>query len=81
MQVHSIAVLHHDYNIRFWLLVAIAKDLSKHAQTTHYKHGEPGLGRERLHQCSISFAVVDWLKVSPDLVQGDSLNFIPKLVL
>ena len=44
MQAHSIAVLHHDCNLWFWSLVAIAKDLSKHRKTRDYRHGEPVLG-------------------------------------
>ena len=40
MQVHSIAILHHDYNIRFRLLVAIGKDLSRIDYFILYEYGE-----------------------------------------
>lgn len=44
----------------------------------HYRHGEPDFAMNRLHQCSISFTVADWLKVSLNLVQGYSLNSVLK---
>ena len=78
MECRSIAILRQDYNIRFWLTVAIAKDLSKHHKTRDYKHGEPDFARMEMYQMSISFAVTHWRKVSLNTVQCNSINSILK---
>lgn len=81
IQCRSIAVLWLDYNIRFWLQVAIAKELSQQPHFMYYKHGVTDFARRGMYQISISFNVADCLKVSLNTVQNNSLNSIMKLVL
>jgi hypothetical protein len=81
MQCQSIAILRQDYNIWFRLLLLIAKDLSKHHKTRHYRHGEPDFAMKGIHQISISFTVAYCLKVSLNMVQCNSINSMFKLVL